>query len=121
MHLILPRKLREERTNMQIEFLNCNYPNEYKVPKGKPKEIKASFEIKKGSNSLIVNGKNEIWLKEGSFYMGIRFEPARGHMFDDIKAWKTINEINMALYNWCEIGLTSDNENLIQIYLKIIS
>ena len=106
---------------MQIEFLNCNYPNEYKIPKGKPKEIKASFEIKKGNNSLIVNGKNEIWLKEGSFYMGIRFEPVRGHTFDNIKAWETISEINTALYNWGGMGLNSDNESLILIYLKIIS
>ena len=53
-------------------FLNCNYPNEFIMPKGKPKELKSKkLEIKKGNLTLIVDQNDNIYFVQAYAGFGV--------------------------------------------------
>lgn len=91
---------------MYTLFLNCNYPWEREIPKGKPKEItdyKTNFEIIKGTARLIAMKDGDIYIEECDYYWGIRLE--RFFLRNATSKWgidieSVIRSINWELDNW---------------------
>ena len=109
-------------------FLNCNYPNGCKIPKGKPNEIKkVKLEIKKGGLRLIVCQNDNIYFAENGYYFGIELPKFLTEGMFGVNIFETIGKINMALLDW-NYGrkgqeysqLSNKQTDLLQTYLLTI-
>lgn len=107
-------------------FLNCNYPNECKIPKGRPKEItpkSISLELKKGNYRLIALTNGNIYLVHDGYYFGIELPKFLTKNIFGISVFETIGKINIALLEWGSgrgrlyDQLGNAREDLLQTYL----
>ena len=107
-------------------FLNCNYPNECKIPKGRPKEItpkSISLELKKGNHRLIALTNGNIYLVHDGYYFGIELPKFLTKSMFGISVFETIGRINIALLNWGSgrgrlyYQLSNPDHGLLQKYL----
>ena len=107
-------------------FLNCNYPNECRIPKGKPKELKkAKLELKKGSLRLIVDTNDNIWFASNGYYIGIELPRFIVKNMFGVNVFRTIGNINLALLDWGEgrnrlTQLSNEQQDLLTTYLLSI-
>lgn len=104
-------------------FLNCNYPNECKIPKGKPKGMKPTLEIKKNGTRLFVESNGNVWLMKDHYYFGIVLRKFIARSMWGVNVTDTIGQINLALLDWGEgrgklTQLGNDDVDLLCIYLK---
>ena len=103
-----------------MKFLNCNYPDKCKIPKGKPK-IKAWIELKTPEAHLIAETINRVWIEcERGYWYGIEFD-IKSNGFDRVNIFETIGAINIAMMDWENEVLESSQEDILRKYLKIIS
>ena len=108
-------------------FLNCNYPDKYSVPKGRPKEVNPrtiDYSISKNKVTMYVLKNKHVYFKESNnaFYFGIDMNKAIIYNRFMIASFETICKINIALLDWggTEFQLKSAEEDLIRMYLKLI-
>lgn len=105
-------------------FLNCNYPKECKIPKGRPKELKKiKLEMRQGKARLIVDMNDNVWLVDSSFYFGIELPRFIVKNIFGVDIFATVGAINIALLEW-EDGrgkkysqLSRENEDILKKYL----
>lgn len=108
-------------------FLNCNYPNECLIPKGKPKELKhIKLELKRGNIRLLIDRNDNVYFVENGYYFGIELSKFLVKTIFGINAFRTIGKINMALLGWGDgrdhlyCKLTNEKEELLTLYLFTI-
>lgn len=107
-------------------FLNCNYPNECRIPKGKPKELKhIKLELKKGKLRLIVSTDNNVYFVEDGYYFGIELSKFLVKTVFGVNVSETIGKINVALLEWGDgrsrfATLSGKEEDLLKTYLLTI-
>jgi len=101
-----------------MNFINCNYPNTCKIPKGKPKELKSTMlKIKKNKITLIEQKQGTIWFKEGNYFWGIELDLKYNNL-KLIDIFGTVGAVNLALLDWNGELLGRDQEDLLYTYLK---
>ncbi len=108
-------------------FLNCNYPHQFQMPKGKPKALKkAVLEIKKGNKRLIIDSQNNAWFVSEGYYFGVVLPKFIVKSMWGVKIFETIGKINLALNDWGDgrgnkyARLNSWEEDLLGIYLLTV-
>lgn len=110
-------------------FLNCNYPNEFSIPKGKPKELKqVKLEIKKDKIRLLVSDSGNVYFVENGYYFGIELPKFLVKNAFGVNIFETIGKINIALMGWgcgrnlpVELStLSRKQEDLLQTYLLTV-
>lgn len=105
-------------------FLNCNYPNECKIPKGRPKDLKRiKLEMRQGKARLIVDMNDNVWFVDGGYYFGIELPRFIVKNIWGVNIFETVGAINIALLEW-EDGrghkyaqLSRENEDILKKYL----
>lgn len=112
-----------ERTSLEgVEFLNCNYPGQFMVPKGKPKELKnARFEMKLNKTTLIEQERGTVWFREGNsaYYVGIKLD-LKHNSLKMIDTHATVSAVEQKLMDWAGQRLRMQERELLQRYLKMI-
>ena len=103
-----------------INFLNCNYPNKCKIPKGKPKIKQEQLKLECNGISLIAEKDNKIWIDTGkNYWIGIEFEIIKD-IFNKVDIFTTIGKINLALMDWIGEPLNNEQVHIIDLYLRTI-
>jgi hypothetical protein len=104
-------------------FLNCNYPYECKIPKGKPKNLKnIKLEIKKGKHKLLIAPMGDIYFVDDGYYFGIELSKFLVKNLFGVNVFETIGKINIALLDWGYgrnkfAALSTEQQDLLQTYL----
>ncbi len=87
-----------------MRFLNCNYPDACKIPKGKPKEIEPQntiIELKMKRTKLIVLNNGHVYFAEGGYYWGLSLEKFIAKRLGGmISVVDTVANINTELMEW---------------------
>ena len=116
----------ESRRQTKV-FLNCNYPNQFKMPKGKPKEIKKTkLELKKGTLKLLIDQNNNVWFVQDGYYWGIELPKFLIKNLFGVNIFETVGKINIALLEWGSgrgqmySQLSNEQQDLLQTYLLTI-
>jgi len=104
-----------------MKFLNCNYPNKFKIPKGKPKCLsKARFSMKLDGTTLIEEKKGIVWFNIAKgYYYGIELD-LKYNSFGIIRKIETVNAINAEMLNWVGTELNNTGRELLLKYLKLL-
>ena len=109
-----------------IVFLNCNYPKECKIPKGRPKGItpkSIKMELKKGNLRLLVLTNGDVYFVKDGYYFGIELPKFLTKNMFGISVFETIGKINIALLEWGSgrgrmyDRLSNEEADLLQTYL----
>lgn len=102
-----------------MKFLNCNYPNEFKVSKGKPKCLKKTrFSMKLDGTTLIEEKQGTVYFTiEKGYYYGIELD-LKYNRFGIIDKVQTVNAINIQMINWVGKELYDTDRELLIKYLK---
>jgi len=104
-------------------FLNCNYPYECKIPKGKPKNLKnIKLEIKKGKHKLLITSMGDIYFVDDGYYFGIELSKFLVKNLFGVNVFETIGKINIALLDWGYgrnkfAALSTEQQDLLRTYL----
>lgn len=109
-------------------FLNCNYPNKCKIPKGRPKEVTPrtiQLEIKQQGVSLYVLKNGNVYFNNQNYYLGIELPKFLKKNMFGVNIFATIGAINIALLEWGDgrehlSYLNRIEEELLQKYLLTI-
>ena len=104
----------------RVNFLNCNYPNKFKIPPGKPKHLKSNLSIIVKNGKLIEESRGKIWLVlDKKYYFGIEMDIKENNL-GLVDYFETVGNINIELMNWTGETLSNIDEELIYKYLKMI-
>lgn len=103
-------------------FLNCNFPGECKIPRGKPKGLKFSLEMKKNGVRLFAENNGNVWLMKDHYYFGIELPKFIVKNIWGVRVFDTIANINLALLDWGDgrdnlTQLGHGETDLLQMYL----
>ena len=112
-------------------FLNCNYPDKCKIPKGKPKELKKSnvkFEIKAYNSHLFITNDDKVYFQitnDRGYYWGIDLKPYfdnpnNKNMLNRMNWWKVICSIERDLIDWSS-GLGNGERDILIWYLRTLN
>lgn len=102
-----------------MKFLNCNYPDGFKVPKGKPKCLtKARFSMKLDGTTLIEEKQGIVWFSIAKgYYYGIELD-FKYNGFGILNKVQMVNAINIEMINWTGQELANTDRELLLRYLK---